>query len=1086
MPAADKSSLARIALKYSSIEAFAKAARTTFNKGRMTLKSKKSFEEGQRIILAIKLPGKNVEIISEVIQKVSNGDEGAPNTYGIRWLNFTEKKLTKVMEGNGGAAAPDRAPRQKPEPEAAPPPAPSPPRREQAPAVAEPPAPPPPPTPSRPKTEAEADTSLDVRQVTETDKKAAVAPDDLEPTPAPPPDDEGVTPAPPPEDEEPGLAPDDLEPTPAPPPDDEGVTPAPPPEDEEPGLAPDDLEPTPAPPPEDEGEDIDGMLSGLVEEPEAPAPPPGPDKIHMPLPPEDDEFDGSLNFMDQLEEPEPAAPAEPEPAEPAPPSEPAEPEPAAPTEDAESADMIEPIEPEIEEGPAEEPLPAETSETSAEESSGAPEPEPAGKEAEPQPAAARPLSGEELSALGVFLQKLMRYLARPETIEGQEGVDPMKSLYDDFKEIMRDREEIGIFVRNAGAVREYMLFGHMPRPVNLKASMPVAEFDELAVKLVEVFEKKLLIGIQFRRYLTEEAFRSFVQLLGEYDPVVETPQELAGNLLQDGVFHATPVHTADRVSSSAELDFRVDSTLSRLRGEIVRLRLSAEAIMEDPVALLTLRVEDALKALRSGDLRARALLHANLVVEGQDLVSERDLLQEIILATPIEMLVDSARFLAGRYERLFEGLERDRENEELQAELESVRDVLRQVTARLTVDDPEAAGEVMGGLYKKGVFTLDELPPELREQVMLEYFIENFRADPDTRLADFEALDNKRAYKVSATRYMRMTGELVRQGDVELADRIFQTVIGHIRAKDRGFEGRDKLARQSLAVLAKPAVINGMARTLEKVDKNQRDRIAAMIFAAGPDAAEGLIDLLARAEDRSLRRLLCEILTRMGEAVAPAIHERLRAPGTPWFLIRNLVMIMGDLKSPAAIEDIEWLGAHEHPRVREETLAYAAKTMATESKQMMVEALADVNPDVKKRALRILMKFPDLDDEAAAKVIAMVEKKTPKDPPPEEEQAIESAADLIAKLGPRDLPDGATVEDKLIEILEPEQAKGLLGRITGAKSTRTPRMKAALIKALGATGADKSMKLLQGFQKEKDPAVKEAARNALGEIERRR
>ena len=58
-------------------------------------------EEGQRIILAVSMPGlaKDIEIISEVTQKVSAMKKDEPHTYGVRWLNFTEKKLEAIEKG---------------------------------------------------------------------------------------------------------------------------------------------------------------------------------------------------------------------------------------------------------------------------------------------------------------------------------------------------------------------------------------------------------------------------------------------------------------------------------------------------------------------------------------------------------------------------------------------------------------------------------------------------------------------------------------------------------------------------------------------------------------------------------------------------------------------------------------------------------------------------------------------------------------------------------------------------------------------------------------------------------------------------
>jgi hypothetical protein len=91
--------LPRIQLKYANLDAFAKAARKTFKLGRMTLKSKKELNEGNRVGLSVSVPERDqpIEIIGEIIDVV-RGSEGQAFTYGVRFLNFSEKKLTRLLE----------------------------------------------------------------------------------------------------------------------------------------------------------------------------------------------------------------------------------------------------------------------------------------------------------------------------------------------------------------------------------------------------------------------------------------------------------------------------------------------------------------------------------------------------------------------------------------------------------------------------------------------------------------------------------------------------------------------------------------------------------------------------------------------------------------------------------------------------------------------------------------------------------------------------------------------------------------------------------------------------------------------------
>ncbi len=1198
LPAGEKPSFERISLKYKSLDAFSKAARTTFSKGRMTVKSRKGLKENERIILAITIQDveKQVEIICDIIQKVPAEEEGKPNTYGVRWCNFTEKKLSKlIQETKTGEEKqpqepkpePERSPKQKPEkPEQQPAPEPEHPSPEPEQA-----APPPPPSPElepekpKPTTAPEpnkqpapekleqesappqsSEEQADSEYTIDLEKQGGEYPSfmepggeertahsqaaadkgeemdelsedadtslDVQPIPAEPAheDTEEAVPVPAPagsEQDEPWPA----EPETSEPGTGQAEEPESPAQQEQPAREQQELAPEPAeevelpakedfaPPREQEAAAQQGPTHAQEEAPvtepaeepeEVPLPPPPPS--HQPeigmagSSPEED----IISFSDKEQagaEDQEAAPLQ-EAAEGQEDSEePAEvqlpPPPPAPSsqpyladqeakEQAEEHDMqgtAETAEQEQGETPVEQeiarqdsaPAPEQEPELPPEEVPGPEGPE-EGPEELPGKERLKPLTEEELEQLGYFLAKLLKLLSQPDKALDKESAGNVKATYEEFKELMSGREEVGVYMRSAGAVREFMLAGDFQGPVNLKTSMPGELFDELALKLVEFFESKGLMGLQFRRYLTEDAFRGLIGKMGHYDPSEESPDQLASGLLQEGAFHATPVHASDRISGASNLDFQVDMTLARMRGDLVRLPIVAEAIEEAPAALMTLRVEDALKAMQTGPFRAELLINAHNVVEGQDQVTEPDLVQEIILATPVDMLSDAAGYLADQYEKLLARAEDRKDDQETNDLLERVKRVMRQAAARLTVEDPDAASQVMGGLYRKGVFTLEELPPELRDQVMIEQFIEFFKQDPEKRLDDFAGITSEKDYKNAAKRYVRMVAELARQGDAESADLIFKAIVDHVRTKDPGFTERQQLAREALSVLTQPMTLNSLVLALGRVDKSKREQVAAFIFAAGPAAAGRLIEQLEKDEDRSVRRLICEILTRMGERVVPELQERLKDLEAPWYLVRNMVMILADMKSPVLSEDLDWYLSHDHARVREEALVYAAKVSGTESESTIVRMLSDPDPGVRRRAVRVLARFPDLGDAAVLRVAEMIETQPPKEASQEEEQAVAAACELIGKLGNRAIADGRSMEHLLAAVLEQESGKGLLGRLTGPKSNRTPRMKAALIEALGKVGTQESRKLLSSFAKDKDPAVKESAQKAMTKL----
>ncbi len=1258
---AKKADFNQIPLKYKDVEAFKKAAEITFNKGRMTLKSKKDLQEGERIILLVKFKttDRTIQIISEIIQRKSAQEEGKPNTYGIRWLNFTEKKLKKFLEETGVQTGETEVKKSTP-----------PPPPEQPAQKAEPPPPPEPPskTPEEhagePSRESEAAPSPGGAK--ETVKKSGPATDqppeekplqDAEPAPEaeqehPPPEhgpdfeklqeavpqaepslqeqspeepefaenreeaaeegtvpwtDEGEEPAPSSEgtremetetpsyyqqeqEEETGPA---AEPASQPEPSEEpiplgGEEAVPSPEETTPGQESRETEETQGEAPEEknaplpadqpapsfeetfssDGDEELDLLSALdessgkgisqrkeaparqesVPEPESEADADTSNEV-QPVTGQEQETAGEESEMGE----EIAETAEPETGEEPTATEQAEPGEAPPSDHEPASQVLADLEagageddfnlsgvleeepsntgteteqatPPDEEGSAEEPASYDeqfdesSSEPAEEEIETGSEPsreeveqeqasfieagdessefeskatEPEDEAAEPEAESSQPevstppqrvpqrLAGVELSALSSFLVKFSRAVLDPSNCRAEGNEAALESLYEEFKYVMNERNEIIVHVRSRGPTREFMVGGDVAEPVNLKNILSAEDFEKISLSLVDFFDAKGFTGLQLRRYLSSDAFVSLVRTLASYYPESQTPEDLGAALISEGVFHATPVHESERVVSDPSLDFRVDMTLSRLRGEINRLKYLAEAMEEDPDAVWTLRVEDALKALPEGSLLAEILLRAEDVVSGQEEIDSGLLSQEMLLATPVENLAEAGRHLCLLYEDLYLRAGKTDENKEY---LDKIQKTLRQVSARLVVEDPDSAAQIMGDLYRRGVFTLDELPSELRERMMVEQFVDSFLEDPDKRLEDFEGIKKVRDYRAAARRYVLMIAELLRKKRVDEAERIFRTLLEHWKTPAQDFPERADMAAEALKLLARPDCIKVLVNSLTDPGKARREKVASILYAAGPEAAPALIDQLAATEDRNTRRLICEILTRLGPDVAEQIKARALESHVPWYLLRNLIMVLGDMKSDVLAEDLERFLSHEHERVREEVLVYTAKALGTESEPYLVKALSDSNPLVQRRAVRLLSRFPQLSDEAIQALSELLVRRPETDPPPEAEQAVELAATVLSRLGNVSLTGQKSLEDLIIEALEADASRGLFGKLTGSRSKRTPKMRLALVEALSEVGTKKSRKLLGSLAKDKDQAIKETARKALEKI----
>jgi HEAT repeat protein len=1105
--------LPRIQLKYPGLDAFARATRKTFKIGRMSLKSKKIFKAGTRLVLSfiIKDLDEPIKIIGQIIDVVPP-KEGTSAMYGIKFLNFTEKKLQKLEKAQ---AEPTQAPKKKKpppkptEPEAPPPPepeaAPAPePEEPPAPAPEEPELPAPEPQPEAQDEETEVytieangetthmsfdtspleqeepepDLSFEQPPEEEEEPKEVLVPDAPEQESIEEPEEEEEPELPPPDEAE---APATEEAIPAEPPwpdeEEEELPPEPeeeedelplPEEEEEPEL--EGVEPTPEPlddgeedlPSLEEPEEEEITLQSEQEE-DAPEPLeelPSPEEVTAP-----EEFPES-DFMESAE-------SEPVGLEPMPEPEELEEEP-------------EPM-PSDEPGEEPEPMPAEKDEAGAPvpAKASAPEPEPE-PEKKPRAPVLKPMSPAEYQALSDFMLKFTRALMQSTAANGQEGGRGLKPLYDEFKNIMAGRDQIGIFLRSSATGKDFLLEGTDIEQKSIKGVFPKGVATDVVIKLADLFERKGLIGMTLGRYSTYDAFENFVSLLGGFTYPKDSVNDLVRSLIQSGVYHLNPVFVRDQIPETDTINWRVSMMLGRLAGEMRRLIIMADAIQEDPRALFTLRVEDAVKPIKNPELLAELLLSCNLAMSGQKEFTEADLQDEIIFAIPIGLLVKTCDIMAVSFEDVFSKVKSAPDDDRLKLREETLRKTLRRAMARVSFEAHDSGMKMLRDLYSHKVLSYDELPDVLRGRIDGERAAEDFLKNPKFELDAFEKEMRSSEYNKKAKQMGYVLMELLRRGKTNYSDLAFKALVNHRTQKTPPFPERPRLAKEAMDSFGDEDSINLILEKFLSGSKEEKGLAASLFYSAGEKSVPALSKVLEESEDRSIRRLVCDILIRIGDKIGHKLVERMNAKDIPWYLVRNLLMVLGEMESQILMDDIDRFINHDHPRVREESLGYLIKASKPDEassdnlEPKLVRVLRDPDLNVRKKAVQSLGQLRDLSDFSLQGLIWMIEKKVETIPSKEEELLFIQVAEALGKVKNRRLPEGRTLEDALIKILESE-SKGLLGRMVGGKG-RTPRMRSSLIDVLGKIGTEKSLKVLAQASKDKD--LKKAAKVAIAAIKK--
>jgi hypothetical protein len=131
----------------------------------------------------------------------------------------------------------------------------------------------------------------------------------------------------------------------------------------------------------------------------------------------------------------------------------------------------------------------------------------------------------------------------------------------------------------------------------------------------------------------------------------------------------------------------------------------------------------------------------------------------------------------------------------------------------------------------------------------------------------------------------------------------------------------------------------------DRVDGPLLERLVARMGVA---AAEPMLDLLERAQDRTTRWRLLDRLTQIGDDVGPVAARRI--DGSPWYVQRNMLVLLSRLtKLPPGFTPLPYV-SNPDARVRREAVKMLLKDPATRDR-VIYTALADADERVAHMAL---------------------------------------------------------------------------------------------------------------------------------------
>lgn len=133
--------------------------------------------------------------------------------------------------------------------------------------------------------------------------------------------------------------------------------------------------------------------------------------------------------------------------------------------------------------------------------------------------------------------------------------------------------------------------------------------------------------------------------------------------------------------------------------------------------------------------------------------------------------------------------------------------------------------------------------------------------------------------------------------------------------------------------------IERIGNVLEKGKNIRLEELGQYLLLLRSNAIQPLIQVLGTLSNSKARRIICDTLCHIGknsiELIIPFVDD------TRWYLVRNILYVLGRIGKEQAIPAIQRAFQHKEPRVRREAIQALGLVGGTKALEILVKALSD-------------------------------------------------------------------------------------------------------------------------------------------------
>jgi hypothetical protein len=415
---------------------------------------------------------------------------------------------------------------------------------------------------------------------------------------------------------------------------------------------------------------------------------------------------------------------------------------------------------------------------------------------------------------------------------------------------------------------------------------------------------------------------------------------------------------------------------------------------------------------------------------------------------------------------------------------DKLRRIVCRFAGKLSGSANTKSEELLEKLYNQGILSFDDLPPEVKDKILLKSFMDAFLQDPDAFLAWLDGMLDEEQYRSLTKSVFQVIPLLIEKNRFQEIHRILLLLKFHAN------EGtaRSAMAAYVLKRIESSDIPATLKNKFMSGNKEIRMALKPIFVHFESSIAPHLLTVIEEAKDKWARKNAVEFVLHMGEAACSRFEQALKSgryKGEAILdIIKALITLQDDESKEKFIPFFSRYRRDPDPEIRRHVLILLAQAEGVDAEESLVDASNDLSLEVRKTAIKYLGMIKS---RKAFPVFLKLLKKA-KQTPSEENEQIENQ--IFRALGFMDtMPpaDAKGPEEILLEILGRRFSTSRFSRFFKRKEcTLRDEAIGIICESLGNIGSERSKPLLAEItehNEEKPWIIK--ARRALEQIAER-